>query len=215
MSAVLDSSELCLRLQKELLNLPGEDAHVEMFPGRGKSSELLKLSLNFRPSAVMALLYQTNNQHHIILIERQDYDGKHSGQMSFPGGKKEEVDTDELAAALRETEEEIGIPKSQINVIGKLTDVYIPVSKFLVHPFLGYLKNSPKFLLNTREVKSILSFDIRELLIEENKIVTDILVSKENTYKNVPAFLIKEKIIWGATAVMLNELKFILKRFEF
>jgi len=215
MSPALDPSELYLRLKNELLDLPGEDAHVEMFPLRARTSDVLKSSLNYRPSAVMGLLYPVNDQHHIILIERQDYDGKHSGQMSFPGGKKEESDSNELDAALRETEEEIGIPGYEIDVIGKLTDVYIPVSNFLVHPFLGYLRSTPNYVINEREVKSILSFDIRELLIEQNKIVTDVLVGKGNTFKDVPAFFIQEKVIWGATALMLNEFKSILKRFAF
>jgi 8-oxo-dGTP pyrophosphatase MutT (NUDIX family) len=203
------------QLQKELENLPGEDAHVEMLPLRARTSDVLKTATNYRPSAVMALLYERNNQHHIILTERQDYDGKHSGQMSFPGGKKEEHDSDALATALRETEEEIGIQKSEINVIGKLTDVYIPVSNFLVHPYLGCLKSTPRYLLNEREVKSIVSFEIRELLNKKIKIETDVLIGKGNTLKNVPAFYIEEKIIWGATALMLNELKIILNRINY
>jgi len=206
---------LFVQLQLELTNLPGESAHLEMFPLRKVTSEALKASVGHRISAVLALIYVDTSSYQIILIERQDYDGNHSGQIGFPGGKKEMSDASELAAALRETFEEIGIPENKITILGKLTDVYIPVSNFLVHPFVGYLKKIPKYLIDAREVKSVLQFDLKELLNEKNKIVTNVKIGNGNTLKNVPAFIANEKIIWGATALMLNELKIILKRLNF
>jgi len=213
MTTFFSDNKFASQLEKELQNLPGEAAHVEMFPTRAKTSDVLKTSVDHRISAVMALIYFGGIQHQIILIERQDYDGKHSGQMSFPGGKKEANDKNELDAALRETHEEIGIPREQIKVLGKLSDVFIPVSNFLVHPFIGYLENKPEFILDKREVKNIVHFEISELLKEENRIITDVSVGNGTTFKNVPAFFIKDKVIWGATALMLNELRFILRRF--
>lgn len=141
------------QLQNELKNLPGEEAHVEMFPLRARTSEALKTVEGYRLSAVMALLYPSGASHNIILIERQDYDGKHGGQMSFPGGKKEDEDYSSLKAALRETHEEIGIHPDHIKVLGRLTDVYIPVSNFLVHPYVGMLESKPEFVADVREVK--------------------------------------------------------------
>jgi 8-oxo-dGTP pyrophosphatase MutT (NUDIX family) len=202
------------QLQTELQNLPGEEAHVEMFPLRARTSEALKTVEGYRLSAVMALLYPAGDSHHIILIERQDYDGKHSGQMSFPGGKKEDEDYTSLEAALRETHEEIGIHPDHIKVLGRLTDVYIPVSNFLVHPYVGMLESKPEFVADAREVKSVFTFDVNELLHESNRVITTVSVGKGATMKDVPAFEIDGKIIWGATALMLNEIRIILKRFS-
>jgi 8-oxo-dGTP pyrophosphatase MutT (NUDIX family) len=201
-------------LREQLRSLPGEDCHLEMFPLRGKSSEALKAAKDHRVSAVMALIFEASGEHYIIVIERQDYDGKHSGQMGFPGGKWEEQDETELAAALRETQEEIGIDPASIVVLGSLTNVYIPVSNFLVHPFVGFLDRRPDLKIDEREVKAVFPFKLSELLNPDNKIETTINVSKEMTLKNVPAFLIGGKIIWGATALMLNELRIVLERMQ-
>ncbi|MBK9192254.1 MAG: CoA pyrophosphatase [Crocinitomicaceae bacterium] len=201
-------------LKESLLHLPGEDAHREMFPLRAVSSEALKTAENFRLSGVLALIYPIENNHQIILTERQDYDGNHSSQMSFPGGKIEQSDKDSLDAALRETYEEIGVLPDQVEVLGKLTDVYIPVSNFLVHPYVGYLDMAPSFIINEREVKQIVTFDLTELSNKENRIITDITTGKGIKMKNIPALYISEKIIWGATALMLNELKFVLQKLK-
>lgn len=202
------------QLQNELKNLPGEEAHIEMFPLRARTSEALKTAEGFRLSAVMALLYPVGESHELILIERQDYDGKHSGQMSFPGGKKEDEDYTSLEAALRETHEEIGIHPDHITVLGRLTDVYIPVSNFLVHPYVGMLESKPSFIPDPREVKSVFTFNVNELLRESNRVITTISLGKGATIKDVPAFKIDGKIIWGATALMLNELRIILKKIQ-
>ena len=199
-------------LQQELLNLPGEEAHVEMFPLRARTSEALKAAPDHRISAVMVIFYAHENSHRLILIERQDYDGKHSGQIGFPGGKIEPGDTDEQAAALRETFEEIGISPNAVSIVGKLTNVYIPVSNFLVHPFVGYLDNEPVFSIDAREVKSVQTISVDELLNDDCRVTTSIIITKGTTLKEVPAFCIREKIIWGATALMLNELKVVLRR---
>lgn len=200
------------QLKNELANLPGEIAHTEMFPLRAKTSDALKTESDYKLSGVLALLYHTNNTPQIILTERQIYEGKHSGQMSFPGGKKEDTDDSTLAAALRETHEEIGIAPDKVNFIGALSEVYIPVSKFLVHPYLGYLNETPQFVKSEREVKSIITFDVKELIKDSNRIVTNIPIGNGTTIKNVPAFYIQEKVIWGATALMLNEIRIILNR---
>jgi 8-oxo-dGTP pyrophosphatase MutT (NUDIX family) len=199
-------------LREQLLSLPGEDSHLEMFPLRARSSEALKAAKDHRVSAVMALIFEESGEHYIIVIERQDYEGKHSGQMGFPGGKWEEQDQTELAAALRETQEEIGIDPASVVVLGSLTNVYIPVSNFLVHPFVGFLDRRPDFKIDEREVKAVFPFKLRELFNPGNKIETTINVSKGITLKNVPAFLIEGKIIWGATALMLNELRIVVGR---
>jgi 8-oxo-dGTP pyrophosphatase MutT (NUDIX family) len=199
-------------LQKELKNLPGEEAHLEMFPQRARTSEALRTAANYKLSGVMALFYPEQQSHKIILTERQTYDGKHSGQMSFPGGKLEPGENSSLQAALRETHEEIGIDPNHVEVIGSLSEVYIPVSNFLVHPYLGFLEKKPAYLIDEREVKAVVVIDILDLLNAENRIATTINLGNGTTIKNVPAFLMEEKIIWGATALMLNEIRVMLQR---
>jgi 8-oxo-dGTP pyrophosphatase MutT (NUDIX family) len=199
-------------LQNELKNLPGEEAHLEMFPMRGRTSEALKTASNYKLSGVMALFYPEGTSHKIILTERQTYDGKHSGQMSFPGGKLEPGEETSLQAALRETHEEIGIDPANIHVIGQLSQVYIPVSNFLVHPYLGFLEKAPVYKLDEREVKALVAIDLIDLLNSERRIITTISLGPGASLKDVPAFFIEEKIIWGATALMLNEIRFILQR---
>lgn len=201
------------KLQLELENLPGEDAHVELFPGRGRSSEALKNASGYRRSAVLALLYLENGVLHGILTERQSYKGNHSGQMSFPGGKMEQRDQTAEETALRETEEEIGVDRKGVQILGSLTDVYIPVSNFLVHPYVGFVSQRPKTIKEEREVKTIVHFPISDLMNESNKIITTIDAANGMRLKNIHAFNIQEKIVWGATALICNELRHILNRF--
>lgn len=203
-----------IRLEKELTNLPGEAAHVEMFPLRARTSEAKKNVSNYRLSAVMAILFEEEQKKKIVLIERQDYDGKHSGQIAFPGGKIETNDASPLAAALRETNEEIGITPENIQCIGQLSEVYIPVSNFLVQPFVGFMEKKPQFNPDPREVKSVITCNVNELLLPESKVITKINASQGVILKDIPAFQLENKIVWGATALMLNEIREVLLRIQ-
>lgn len=199
------------KISRGLIDLPGESAHTEMFPRRRVASEEIKSVKDYRISAVLALLYNDNGPK-MVLTQRQDYKGTHSGQISFPGGKMEASDISVEHTALRETHEEIGVASDNIDVLGKLTDVYIPVSKFLVHPFIGVLTTEPEFVPEEREVKEIITFDL-DLLTQDHILQQrDIPTSAGVTFKNIPCFIIQEKVIWGATALMLNEIKHILQK---
>ncbi|MBD3636786.1 MAG: CoA pyrophosphatase [Crocinitomicaceae bacterium] len=199
------------KIQYALNDLPGEVAHKEMFPTRRVASEELKTAENYRISAVLALFYEEKSKTKLILTQRNDYKGSHGGQISFPGGKMEDWDDNTIATALRETHEEIGIPPSDIDVLGKLTDVYIPVSKFLVHPYIGFHQNVPEFVLSTREVKEVIPFDLELLLDESTLQKRPIKLSNGMILKDIPCFIIDDRIVWGATALMLNEIKIMLK----
>jgi 8-oxo-dGTP pyrophosphatase MutT (NUDIX family) len=188
-------------------DLPGEDAYSLMLPPNRRSSDLSKLNQNLvKKAAVLALLENHNNEPHVILTLRTTYNGTHSGQVSFPGGKREEQDVDFLGTALRETEEEIGIKKEDIEVLGALSPLYIPPSNFLVYPFVGVSHNVLNKIPQEKEVHSIHSIPLA-LLFAKDTLGEISIKNASGSSMNVPAFSINGLKIWGATAMMLAELK--------
>lgn len=193
-------------------SLPGENAHLPMNPsGRGLSSEAKKKAINVRESAVAIVMYSTEISHEIVLIQRPDYIGAHGGQISFPGGKRDVGDLDLKATAIRECHEEIGISLEDSIFLGQLTPVYIPVSNFHVEPYLFYCDQIPLFVKDEREVQHIFSISIADLLHDGTISSMEIEIKGDRLYKDIPCFLINEKKIWGATALILSELKEILR----
>lgn len=166
---------------------------------------------NPRKAAVMMLFYPKNEKTHLVLIIRNSYFGVHSSQIAFPGGKVEHNDESIEYTALRETEEEIGIPIDKITVIKAFTEVYIPPSNFMVFPFLGYCKEELVFKPDPKEVAGILELSLADFL-DENAIVNKTMSTSYSTNILVPAFKIQEHYVWGATAMMMSELKEILKK---
>lgn len=199
--------ELFERFQADL---PGEDAHIEFSPMRGRSSEIISKYPNHRESAVAILLFFKNNQLHTLITERQTYKGQHSGQMSFPGGKKEENDIDLNATASRECFEEIGICVSDSEYIKDLTPVFIPVSNFLVVPKMFFLESVGPFTLSNREVAAIHEINLMDLFLPTSITHQDIKMDGNIVLKQIPHFTQNDVHIWGATALMLNELKQLL-----
>ena len=166
---------------------------------------------NPRKAAVMMLFYPKNEKTHLVLIIRNSYFGVHSSQIAFPGGKVEHNDESIEYTALRETEEEIGIPIDKITVIKAFTEVYIPPSNFMVFPFLGYCKEELVFKPDPKEVAGILELSLADFL-DENAIVNKTMSTSYSANILVPAFKIQEHYVWGATAMMMSELKEILKK---
>jgi 8-oxo-dGTP pyrophosphatase MutT (NUDIX family) len=192
-------------------NLPGESAHVRMSPMSRKLSSIAKAeSTSFRESAVAVVLFQSAGQMKCVLIQRPTYIGNHSGQVSFPGGKREQEDENLEVTAMRECREEIGVDLRTAASLGRLTPVFIPISGFHVEPYLFFLHETPVFVRDEREVEAILTISLQELLLEENIQAMDIAVSEDIILKDVPYFNLSNKQIWGATALVLNELKEIL-----
>ncbi|MDA7730425.1 CoA pyrophosphatase [Salibacteraceae bacterium] len=196
--------------------LPAIEAHRVMAPmERVLDQNYDEIVKTAKLSAVLVLLFRSDDQWHTILMERNTYNGHHSGQISFPGGRKEVYDLDLKATALREFEEEMGVKFKSEEIIGELSELYIPPSNFYVKPYLACIDADFKFIPEEKEVSAILPVLIRELLDPANKTIEKVLVSKHNFSIDAPVYKINGKVIWGATAMMISELEFLLKRIDF
>lgn len=191
--------------------LPGEDSHLEVSPmGRTKSSEAIKHARDFKESAVSLVLFEEASMLKTVLIQRPVYEGAHSGQISLPGGKRDASDVDLRITALRECEEEVGISRHELLDVGKLTPIYIPVSNFSVFPYVFFHPSIPQLVKDPKEVVDIIVFPIQDICSETAVRRTTVTVSKNMQLKDVPCFVINEKVVWGATALVLNEFRRII-----
>lgn len=189
-------------------DLPGESSHVKM-SARAVSGQRFKFNnrSEARKGAVLILLYELGDEVHFVLTQRPDYRGAHGGQISFPGGKYEDQDSDLFATALREAEEEVGVNRNIVNVIGSLSEYFVGASNHLVLPVVGYAEQTPEFIPDDREVAEILSIPLFDLM-DDARLKSTILEVGENRFRlNAPYFDLHEKIVWGATAGMLSEFK--------
>jgi 8-oxo-dGTP pyrophosphatase MutT (NUDIX family) len=201
---------LAERLEKRLAEqLPGSIAHEPL-----RASPIGNAIPNFahkagpKPGSVIILLYQDSGKIKFPLIKRPQYLGAHSNQVSLPGGKAE-PDESPVITAIREAEEEIGVARDTMRVLGTLSDFFVIPSNFMVTPVIATTSN-PSFHPDSREVAKILQGDI-DLLIQENAIQTKEILAA-NTYRMMaPHFLFEDEIVWGATAMMLNEFRMILR----
>ncbi len=193
--------------------LPGEDAHVIMSPlSRARTSEALKTVTDYRESAVAIHLFWTENRSpYFILMKRPDYEGTHSGQVSFPGGKRENTDPDLIYTARRESFEETGISLSAGEYLGQLSEVYIPVSGFLVQAYVFFHTAYHPLEADPREVDTLFEVELAALLHPGN--VSTMQVNTLRGELEVPCFRLGEVLVWGATAIILSELKELLNRF--
>ena len=192
--------------------LPGEEAQFELAHVQREHVIPNTIEANtYRPSAVLVCIYpNTLNEPTILLLERPTYDGHHSGQIGFPGGKAEPTDFNLQATALREFIEETGC-LIMPHVIGNLTPVFIPISKFMVQPYIAYLTERPEFKPDEREVYQLIELNINDLL--NPKLLKETIVAPTPILRfKTPYFDVNEKIVWGATAMILNELKVIISK---
>ncbi|HNP33541.1 MAG TPA: CoA pyrophosphatase, partial [Flavobacterium sp.] len=192
--------------------LPAMNAHAKMVPPN--RAELLKKTdfakITPKKAAVMMLFYPKESQTHLALILRTSYNGVHSSQIAFPGGKVEPEDIDLSHTAIRETHEEIGVHPADINLVRAFTEVYIPPSNYMVYPFLGYSESEQSFELQEDEVAGIVELSLVDFLNDKNLTTKTIKTSYSESI-DVPGFYVNGHFIWGATAMMLSELKETLK----
>lgn len=182
--------------------------HEMVHPGRNMH-HAAGLQPEWKESAVLMLLWENAGNWFTVLMERTQNGSVHSGQISFPGGKIESEDANARAAALRETQEEIGIIPEDVEILGSLLPVYIPVSRFSVQPFLGMMQTVPTFLPNRNEVHQIIEVPLRELWNKNSREIRELDLGVRGKIR-VPGYVWKEHFIWGATAIMLREAEYLL-----
>lgn len=198
-------------LSKQLRDkLPGTEAHRLLEPPTRKNFPE-KPRRNARQSSVLILIYPKSGVYHTITILRPQYDGVHSGQISFPGGQFEEGDESLVFTALRETQEEIGVEISRNQIIGKLSDIYIHPSNFLVTPYVAVISKVPEMKKDSFEVEKLIEVSLQDI-IHPDAIVRKNLNLEKYGNVQVPCFFVDDQVIWGATAMIMSELRTILSR---
>ena len=207
----MNLTQLRTQLQQSLTqDLPGREAQLKMSP---LPVDWRRFSLeappNHKKSAVLLLFYPEDSGVFFPLIKRPTYPGIHSGQVSFPGGKMDPGDPDLVYTALREAEEEIGIDASKVEVLGRLTNLYIPSSNFLVSPVLGFLEDKPRFVPEVREVARIIPTSVLSIRQPEIQQRTSVSIG-EGRELETPYFALDGEVVWGATAMILSELLHLL-----
>ena len=187
-------------------DLPGEKAQIKMAPGVRSH---FKTSAKSRKAGVLILIYQKDQNLYVSFIQRTEYNGPHSGQISFPGGKSEKDDKNIVETALRESNKEIGIKADLVKIYGQLTPLHIPISNFIVYPVIGIYEGIPEFVIDPAEVKNVIEVKLIDLI--DPKYCT----TKEFNYGDLsfmaPIYNPNDITIWGATAMILSEFLEIVK----
>lgn len=201
--------ELFNKLKTLMQNpLPGMCAQEKMIPNfPDNTPEYFNYDKNLRDAAVLIVLFEENTRLKTFFIERMPEPGPHSGQIAFPGGRVEKIDKDLFDTAIREAFEETGVKVKRENILGSLTPVEIPISGFSVLPVVAFYDTIPKFIPCEKEVKSVFTVDLFNLF--ESESIKN--VSTRNIEVQAPCFISDDKIIWGATAMVLKEFKEMFK----
>tara|TARA_B100001765_G_scaffold35086_1_gene19350 strand:- start:6 stop:638 length:633 start_codon:yes stop_codon:yes gene_type:complete len=189
-------------------DIPGERSHQKMQVNYDKSFEIPFSKKNSTPAAVLILLYLEDNEIHFFLTKRSNELEHHKGQISLPGGTQEE--NEKLThTALRETQEEIGINKTSISIIGSMTPLFVPVTGFMINPFIGYSLNKLEPTPDPLEVEAIFSVNISDLLNEANRTIEQRNIRGYDV--EVPYFKLNNYEVWGATSMILSEFRDLIK----
>jgi 8-oxo-dGTP pyrophosphatase MutT (NUDIX family) len=195
--------KLSQRLQQPL---PGMEAHLKLAPYKRLFLDYPDINaMNPKIGSVLILLYPSDSDFSMVYIKRTEYKGVHSGQISFPGGRFEPEDISLETTALREAREETGADDAQITILGKLSNLYIPPSNFLVSPYVGFTDQRPFFIPDAREVESIIEVKLSEFLTALDNVSEKQIQTTYNKFINAPYFDIKGYHVWGATGMISCE----------
>lgn len=157
-----------------------------------------------RICAVMLAFFEEEGQVKLPFIVRPDTNRFHAGQIAFPGGGREEEDIHLQMTAIRETREEVGMIIPDTQLIGVLSNMYVPPSNSLITPVVGFLKNRPVYITNPYEVAEVIEVSLDDLMNKNNHKLK--LITHPKGAIKMPAFQIGSYEIWGATARILKEL---------
>ncbi|WP_265131424.1 NUDIX hydrolase [Chryseobacterium oranimense] len=197
------------KIQKNLKKeLPGEKAHQIMEALYAKYLTL-KPTEKTRNSAILMLLYPIGNEIYFPLIVRNSYNGFHSNEVGFPGGRFEISDENLIQTALREAQEEIGVNPDEVKILGPLTKIYIGPSDFNVLPVVGFLPHRPNFKPDSREVQQIFELKLNSFL--DPNILGCSEISIPGDLVTTPYYEVNGHKVWGATAKIIIELLSVLK----
>lgn len=196
-------------IRNERLNVDLEEMILEA----EKAAKVNFLKHPPRLCSVLILLYKKNEEWYLPMILRPAHSRAHPNQMAFPGGKQEESDKDLIDTAIRETKEEIDVQVSRHQILGALTQMYIPPSNALVTPYIAYLENQPTYIPEAAEVAAVLDIPLSELRKPENKGTKKVIMAN-GAYINLPSFFSNGKEIWGGSARMIAEIIELLKEKE-
>ena len=192
--------------------LPGLKSHRKLVPpGRELTPPAGALSL-VKHSGILFLLFPEENRLFTCLIKRPVSMKHHPGQIGFPGGKVEENDDSPQKTAIREAEEEVGLSPGSFSIIGKLSDLYIQVSNFIIHPFVAWADKKPSFSKNNLEVEDIILFPVQDFM--ENEQMDEVVLDTFSGPLKVPYYPYNGEIIWGATAMILSEFFDLTKHYQ-
>lgn len=210
----MSPQEILKRLEKlATCPIPADNCQYHVLPFRRQPVPAdFQKEKPYQAAAVSINLFPTGNGTiRSVLIKRPEYEGKHSGQISFPGGKHEATDPSLEHTARRECQEEIGIEMESGQLLATMGKVYIPVSGFSIQPYVFYHDHEPILRPDPREVEAIVSFDVRRLIEADVIKRGKVRFANGVMHKDVPYFDIEGRVVWGATAMMLAELQYFLK----
>lgn len=191
--------------------LPGEMAHKKMMPKSRVNYPVSSPSgLAPKEGSVLILLYPKGDKLYFPLMLRPNYNGVHGGQISLPGGKKEQKDKSFIETAIREAEEEIGIKSKEVTILGQLTTLYVFASNFKVIPTVGYTSSTPMFIPNPYEVEAIIETPLDDLL--DSSLIKTTVLNVRGFDLEAPYFDFAGNVVWGATAMILSEFKALLEK---
>lgn len=185
--------------------MPGAVSHRKMLPHNRELTVSPEEQNRVKHSSVLLLLFIEDSELKVCLIKRPEHMKHHAGQIALPGGRIEKGET-ALETALRETWEEIGVTSDHIEILGSLSELYVQVSRFQIHPFVGWLSKKPEFVIDKNEVEKAIFFPLKLINNSFDEVELDTISGR----LKVPCVQFEGEIIWGATAMILAELVDIL-----
>jgi 8-oxo-dGTP pyrophosphatase MutT (NUDIX family) len=191
--------------------LPGRETQFRMAPYRRPEDLNFKFPESAKRSSVLASYFIRDSEPCFVLMKRSEDKGVHSRQICFPGGALEKEDASLLDTAIRESNEEIGLKPELIQILGPLSPLYIPVSNFFVQPYMAFLISKPEYLLDPQEAAGVLEISLSELMDDNNEDFRLVDHRGEFTLKT-PCFVFEDEVVWGATAMMIAEMKAIISQ---